>query len=56
MTENPFVNDPDQVIHKTLFLSDFTTLDTNRVENVTIEVSGYTGAPATRTVASRRSG
>ena len=50
-TKNPFVADPPQVVHKVLYLSDFPTLDPTRVENVTIEVSGYNTLPTTRTFA-----
>ncbi len=47
----PIVDDPPQLVHKQLHLSDFPTLDPARVENVTITVSGFQTAPATRTYA-----
>lgn len=40
--------DPIQTIHKTLFLSDYETLDRTRVENVNITVDGYPDAPTVR--------
>jgi hypothetical protein len=51
MTENPLEADPPQPVHKVLYESDFPTLDPDRVENVTITVSGYASGPSERTFA-----
>ncbi|MDZ4804045.1 MAG: hypothetical protein SGI90_04160, partial [Candidatus Eisenbacteria bacterium] len=51
MTENPLEADPPQPVHKVLYLTDFPTVDPDRVENVTITVSGYTDGPSSRTFA-----
>lgn len=49
MTENPLEADPPQPVHKVLYESDFPTVDPDRVENVTITVSGYASGPSSRT-------